>query len=53
MAEPIKRQLPLWATVAGTALLTIALYWIVLLKNRLLERYELRGGWRLLAPVVR
>ena len=53
MAEPIKRQLPLWATVAGTALLAIALYWIVLLKNRLLERYDLRGGWRLLAPVVR
>jgi uncharacterized membrane protein len=53
IAEPIKHQLPLWATLVGTALLTILLYGIVLLKNRLLARYELRGGWQWLAPVVR
>jgi uncharacterized membrane protein len=53
IAEPIKRQLPLWATLAATALLCVMLYVIVRLKNRWLERYELRGGWRLLAAVIR
>jgi uncharacterized membrane protein len=53
IAEPIKQQLPLWGTLAGTAILTAFLYLLVLLKNRLLERYELRGAWRLLAPVIR
>jgi uncharacterized membrane protein len=53
LAEPIKRQLALWSTLAATAMLCAVLYWIVRLKNRLLERYELRGPWRLLAPVVR
>ena len=53
LAEPIKRQLPLWTTLAATALLCVLLYGLVLLKNRWLERYELRGPWRLLAPVIR
>lgn len=53
IAEPIKRGLPLWGALAGTALLTMFLYFLVLLKNRLLERYELRGPLRLLAPVIR
>ena len=53
LAEPIKRQVPLWASLAATAMLCVLLYWIVVLKNRLLERHELRGPWRLLAPVVR
>jgi uncharacterized membrane protein len=53
IAEPIKQQLPLWATVAATGALTVLLYGIVLLKNRLLERYQLTGPWRVLAPVIR
>lgn len=52
-AEPLKRALPLWGAVASAALLASGLYVLVLLKNRLLERHELRGPWRLLAPVVR
>jgi uncharacterized membrane protein len=53
MAEPIKHRMPLWSTLAATAMLCAALYWVVVLKNKLLERYQLRGAWRLLAPVVR
>ena len=53
IAEPIKRQMPLWATLTATGLLSVGLYLIVLLKNKLLERFELRGPWRLLAPVIR
>ena len=53
IAEPIKGQLPLWATLVGTGLMTLLLYGLVLLKNRMLERYELRGPLRILAPVVR
>jgi hypothetical protein len=45
--------MPLWMSLTGTALLSVGLYLIVLLKNRLLERRELRGPWRILAPVVR
>ena len=53
LAEPVKRQLPIWGALAGTAVLTLFLYLLVVLKNRLLERYELRGALRLLAPVIR
>ena len=53
IAEPIKGQLPLWASLIGTALMSSILYGLVLLKNRLLERHELRGPFRILAPVVR
>ena len=53
IAEPIKQQLPLWAALTGTALLCVLLYGLVLIKNRWLERYELRGAARLLAPVLR
>ena len=53
IAEPIKLTMPLWMSLTGTALLSVGLYLIVLLKNRLLERHELRGPWRILAPVVR
>ena len=34
IAEPLKQQLPLWASITGTALLTLLLYCLVLLKNR-------------------
>lgn len=52
-AEPIKRTLPLWGSLVGTALLTLVLYSIVRVKNRYLERHELRGPFRILAPVIR
>ena len=42
LAEPIKRALPLWASVALAATLCIALYGVVLVKNRLLSRGERR-----------
>jgi uncharacterized membrane protein len=53
IAEPIKQQLPLWGSLAGTALLCVLLYGLVIFKNRMLERYELRGPARLFAPVLR
>ncbi len=53
IAEPIKRTMPLWLSLTGTALLSLVLYFIVRWKNHLLERHELRGPWRILAPVVK
>ena len=53
IAEPIKGRLPLWASLIATGLMTMLLYGLVRLKNRMLERYELRGPFRILAPVVR
>jgi uncharacterized membrane protein len=53
IADPIKNTVPLWGALAGAALLALFLYVVVLLKNRLLERYELRGPFRILAPVIR
>jgi len=53
IAEPIKRTMPLWMSLTATALLSLVLYGIVRGKNYLLERHELRGPWRILAPVVR
>ena len=53
IAEPLKGTLPLWASVAATAAMSSLLYGLVLLKNRWLERNELRGPFRILAPVIR
>jgi uncharacterized membrane protein len=53
IAEPLKGTLPLWGSLVGTALLSMLLYFVVLIKNRLLERYELRGPARVLAAVLR
>ena len=53
VAEPIKRTMPLWLSLTGTALLSLVLYGLVRWKNHVLERHELRGPWRILAPVVR
>ncbi len=53
IAEPIKAQLPLWMSLVATALMTMFLSALVLLKNRWLERHELRGPWRFIAAVVR
>jgi uncharacterized membrane protein len=53
IAEPLKRTMPLWLSLSSTLLLSVLLYGIVRWKNSLLERHELRGPWRILAPVVR
>jgi uncharacterized membrane protein len=53
IAEPIKRTLPLWQSLIGTALITLVVYGLVLVKNRWLERHQLRGALRWLAPVLR
>jgi acyltransferase len=53
VADPIKNRLPHWGALVASALLATFLYGVVLLKNRLLERYELRGPFRILAPVIR
>jgi LPXTG-motif cell wall-anchored protein len=45
--------MPLWLSVSGAALLSLVLYGLVRWKNHVLERHELRGPWRILAPVVR
>jgi uncharacterized membrane protein len=53
VAEPIKRSMPLWLALTGTALLSLVLYGLVRWKNHLLQRHELRGPWRILTPVVK
>jgi uncharacterized membrane protein len=53
IAEPIKRRLPLWAALAAAAAMCVFLYRLVLRKNRWLARYELRGAWQIIAPIVR
>jgi uncharacterized membrane protein len=53
LAEPLKRQLPLWQSLIATAVLLVVLYWLVRLKNRLLEVYGLKGPLRVLAPILR
>jgi uncharacterized membrane protein len=53
IAEPLKQALPLWATQVGWLLLTLALYRVVVWKNRLMESYELPRRARILAPILR
>lgn len=53
IAEPIKQNLPIAIVLMGTTMLTLFLYLLVLLKNRLLDRHELRGPFKILAPVIR
>jgi hypothetical protein len=53
IAEPLKGQMPLWMSLAATALMTILLYRLVVLKNRWLQRHGLQGPLRVLAPVLR
>lgn len=53
IAEPIKKQLPLWGSELGWALLCVALYQIVRWKNRLMEGYELPRRARIFAAVLR
>ena len=53
VAEPIKKQLPLWATQVAWLLLCLALYGVVIWKNRMLEGYELPRRARIFAAVLR
>jgi acyltransferase len=53
LAESVKGQLPLAGSLVGTAMMSLFLYFVVLLKNRLLQRYGLPGPFRILEPVVR
>jgi uncharacterized membrane protein len=53
LAEPLKRQLPLWATQVAWLLLCVMLYRIVIWKNRVLEGYELPRRARIFAAVLR
>lgn len=53
IAEPLKKALPIWGSMTGTAMMVAFLYLIVLAKNRLVEQHGLPGAFRILAPVVR
>ena len=53
IAQPIKHALPLWVVQLGWAALCVALYGIVLLKNRWMEGRELPRQARIFAAVLR
>jgi uncharacterized membrane protein len=53
IAEPLKQALPIWGSLAGTLLMVLVLYLLVLVKNRWVEEHGLPGRLRILAPVVR
>jgi uncharacterized membrane protein len=53
VAGPLKQALPIWGALAGTGLMVLLLYLLVLLKNRWIETHGLSGRLRILAPVVR
>ena len=53
VAEPLKKQLPLWATQLAWLLLCLALYCVVIWKNRMLAGYELPKRARIFAAVLR
>ena len=53
IAEPLKGTLPLWGSLVATVVMSLLLYGLVVVKNRLLERYQLRGPARVLAAVLR
>jgi uncharacterized membrane protein len=53
IAQPIKQQLPLWVVQLGWVALSVALYGIVLLKNRWMEGRELPQRARIFAAVLR
>jgi len=53
LALPLKRNLPWEFAMGATAALTVLLYWIVIWKNRMMDRRALPSGLRFLAPVLR
>ena len=53
LAKPIKRALPLEVSLAATVVLIALLYAIVKWKDRKMQEVELRGPYRILAPVLK
>jgi uncharacterized membrane protein len=53
VAEPLKQRLPLWAMLTATATMCVFLYALVIVKNKLLDRRQLRGPARVFAAVLR
>jgi uncharacterized membrane protein len=53
IATPLKRSLPLWASLVATLTLCVALFYIVRLKNRRMEGVELPERWKIFAAVLR
>jgi acyltransferase len=53
VAEPLKRTLPLWGSLLATVAMIAFLYWLARFKNRMLERYTLRGPARMFNAVLR
>jgi hypothetical protein len=43
----------LWLALTATALVSVAMYGLVVLKNRLFAGRDWRGPWRILAPILR
>ncbi len=53
IAKPLKRTLPLELSLAATVALLALLYAIVKWKDRKMQTVELKGGWRIFAPVLK
>lgn len=53
VATPIKRELPLWASLLGTLALCVLLFGVTRLKNRWMEGVELPAKLRIFAAVLR
>jgi uncharacterized membrane protein len=53
IATPLKRSLPLWASLVATLTLCVALFYIVRLKNRRMEGVELPERLKIFAAVLK
>ena len=53
LGRPIRRALPLEASLAATVVLCLVVYGLVLWKNRLMEGVHPAGAFRLVAPVLK
>jgi uncharacterized membrane protein len=53
LARPLRRVLPLEASLVATVALCALLYWIVRWKDRKMAGRQLTGAWRIFAPVLR
>jgi uncharacterized membrane protein len=53
IAMPLKRALPLELSLIGTVALCALLYQIVRWKDRKMRDVELKGAWRVLAPILK
>ena len=53
IALPLRRALPLELSLAGTAALVALLYAITRWKDRMMAGRELRGAWKIVAPILK